>query len=56
MGRAATRMRALACSVSAVALSGCAGASDGGGDAASSSDQETTLRVSAAASLTHSFD
>ena len=55
-GRAATRMRALACAVSAVALTGCAGASDGGGDAAASSDQETTLRVSAAASLTHSFD
>ncbi|MGL1831788.1 UNVERIFIED_CONTAM: extracellular solute-binding protein, partial [Acinetobacter sp. HSTU-ASm16] len=58
MGRAATRMRALACAVSAVAvaLAGCAGASDGGGDAASSSDEETTLRVSAAASLNHSFD
>lgn len=55
-GRAAKRMAALASAVSVLALAGCAGASGGGGDAAASSEQETTLRVSAAASLTHSFD
>ena len=56
MGRIAKRMAAMACAVSMVALAGCAGTSEQAGDAASSSGQETTLRVSAAASLTHSFD